>query len=747
MNPIDQRTKEIWNEAEQKQALLQIADLCRKGLSLGIEISRDGNNFQVKGPGRLPPGGGIFSMSGKIIEEGVLALRLDLIKGNRMIRVPPSPFFEYLGGMGEKVRLLPPSILAGGEWCLGVEIRIKATPLGMTRQGVFLEEIKRLNELARFLQAEMPELEDDNALQERYGEFKESLEPIPPCPERFIPLAQEIVSWAGETVDFLWGSASVAIAAPSKVAVEFALGVLARILQGFGQSLGRLLLPSIGSKGLLELSGKAPGTVVIPAIRLSLSASPYELGHEMTAFLQSLSHERRPAVFTGSLEELQTVFHGGQGAKNDPLAPVVRQVPKVAGETLVRFCVYAAGRAEGGLSQKVEQELVAQTQDELQSLPPEEQERLLPFIASRCVRLWLAGVKTCSGQFGSRIVAQSETLGGLSPSPRCKRSSQVQRRFTETLTDPALLLFLKSRIFGQDRALEEEISRLASECLTRPDHQPLRCALQGTPGTAKSESVRLLANFIGVPYQVIDAASLSDPHTARSQLLGSGRGIVQSYQPGRLEQMTKHHTGVVCEVADLDHAVPGLRAALADLFLLVLDKGEAQSAQGGIFSCANILFVFSMNLPGGADERVRKRIGYDNRPSNRELTREVIKEVKLMTSSAFLSRVGTPILFDPLEGRTLGVIVEGVIRQAIPLAIARLGLSIESIRYENDVGQKVLDSMQTNVLTLGARTLLEHGRKLASQSVMEFRKRGDFAGCTQLTVSVSPQGALIMLPV
>ncbi len=66
----------------------------------------------------------------------------------------------------------------------------------------------------------------------------------------------------------------------------------------------------------------------------------------------------------------------------------------------------------------------------------------------------------------------------------------------------------------------------------------------GTPGTGQVDA-QLLARVLDVPFVVIDAASMSDAYTVTSQLLGSSRGIVNSYQPGRLEQVAKHHRGAV----------------------------------------------------------------------------------------------------------------------------------------------------------------------------------------------------------
>ena len=194
--------------------------------------------------------------------------------------------------------------------------------------------------------------------------------------------------------------------------------------------------------------------------------------------------------------------------------------------------------------------------------------RILPATARRLV------AATQSGQpekvlpaFVSDAIAASETLGGLATRPRTGRDPHVQTHFVTQLTDVALLPYLADKLYGQTPALTILVERLRTEVMARAHHQPMRYCAQGTPGTGKSCSAVMLADRLDVPYVNIDAASMPDYYTASAQLLGSGRGIVGSFQAGRLEQAAKHHRGCVVEVSDIDHAPPTVRGPLADLFL------------------------------------------------------------------------------------------------------------------------------------------------------------------------------------
>jgi ATP-dependent Clp protease ATP-binding subunit ClpC len=266
--------------------------------------------------------------------------------------------------------------------------------------------------------------------------------------------------------------------------------------------------------------------------------------------------------------------------------------------------------------------------------------------------------------------------------------------------------------------------------------------VQGTPGTGKSESAALLARLLEIPYVNIDAASMPDYHTAASQLLGSGRGIVMSHLPGRLEQVAKHHAGAVVEVSDLDHAPARVRAPLADLFLQLLETGEAQSATGAGFSCVNLILVFSMNLPGGADEEVRKAIGFGGPPAEEQVLRNVMREIKLAFSGAFLSRVGRPILFAPLGREDLAAILERTLAKALAAGAERLGWGRPAVELDPGLGTRLAGALPREEDSLGARAVHEQGRLLAAQALSRLSQKKSPDQLQRLRAGCGPRGEL-----
>lgn len=718
MSQLDLPEQTIWGSRGPQAALEQVADLCGKALDLDIKPNQAGNGFagQKAKPGRL----GILACIGRLAENDVIAIELELVRCPGRLLVDAVAIFHNLADLSDRVRLLPPRQNDDNRVSLWAALMVAAAPMSMTRAGAFHAQLQRLDEMARQLQDHLPATGVDESLLKAYKGFADILALIPAWPAESGRDPGGLADWAREVLDLLEGGANLALASPHQAELDLALAMLSGLLLRRGSSLANLVPPAINAKTLVELAAKAPGVMVVPAIRLSLGGSPYELGGEVRALLASLGQHGRPVVFSGSFDQLQAVLHGGQGGTNDPLHPVVMKVPALPWDELLAFAIQQAGQLAGGLPQAGRDEVAAALQAEMENLPEAERRRLAPMLAAGGVRRWQRGELDPAqmAEFRRRLSGRSETFGGLSPRPRGQRQPQVQERLTSVLTAPDLLDYLRAELLGQDRALEELVARLRTEAMTRPLHQPLRYCAQGTPATGKSESAVLLARRLDVPYVNIDAASMPDFHTAASQLLGSGRGIVMSHLPGRLEQVAKHHAGCVVEISDLDHAPAHVRAPLADLFLQLLETGEAQSATGGMFSCANLVLAFTMNLPDGADEAVLKGIGFNAAPSRQEVQARVVKEIKRLLSGAFLSRMGRPILFSPLDTAALVQVVEQAVRGAFRSAASRFGLELKIIELAPGLGSGLLEVMGLDVVAFGARAILEHGRGLAAEAFL-----------------------------
>jgi hypothetical protein len=733
-------------------AVRQVADLSAKILELKNRLSTDGLSFRSVAE-RGSDRSGILAIEGSVGADAAIitvsCLLLRVRPGQRSaIGSVLTAVWNCLSSLNDKATLLPLQPQTDGTTFVSVALQVQATPLSTLRASRLTDQLKELHERTIAAQALLPAMETDADLEKLYEKVAEQLEPVLPLAEELrTAITPDVASWTRETMDFLEAVSCVALAERNAAEGACCLAALSLEARRRNTSLGRIRLPHVNTKLALEIARAAPGAVVIPALSLSIGTSAYELGNEMRSLLAKLQSDRHPVVFAGRFEELQAILSGGQGARQDPLSPVVRHEPEFPLGIVARHAARSTARAVGGIPRAVEDQVVAAALESLVGLPPSEQRRFLPAAIGKMVQdsLSSGGPVTSQTVLVERLKGLSETFGGLSNQPRTGRSAEVQQNLAR-LSDPAFLDLLIEELPGQETALTALYERLRTEALTRPAEQPLRYCAQGTPGTGKSTSARLAARWIGIPYVNIDAASMSDPHTAASQLLGAGRGIVSSYRAGRLEQIARHHTGAVVEISDLDHAPGPVRLALAEMFLQVLDNGEIQSSSGDIIPCANALFVFTVNLPAGEDERVRNTIGFARSVSRSDIAERVSAALKAFTSSAFLSRIGTPIVFDPLDATAMAEIEEGAVRAAVVAAAERLRIHCLEVVLEDRLGARMVAMLGSETTAVGARAAIEHARAMTATAVAKLAKRGWNGEAQALFVSFGDDGELVMTP-
>lgn len=732
----------IWLPTREQDCLLQLKELCETAYPLEIGLYANKRGFQ--GERKQGATSGVLSITARLNHEGHIEFEIEIFKGIHKALVSTRELFEILNNLRSQVVIKESGSGDDGKFTLLVKMQVTASPLSVARSNGLLSELERIDNLAEILQADaFPQVQNLN-LDEIFGDYRDVLLPVEPFETDLTENNDEISKWLEQTKDFLYACCPIAVTSPYQVSREFILAAFAGTATRKEEALGYYLPPAIDPSGLLKLVKKCPGILVVPALCLR-SGNPYEMHDEIKNTLSTLTSLGKPVIFVGSKEEQQGIFGGGQGTIADPLSPIVRDIPDIKLDSLIRFKVRKEAKARKGVVRSSLAPLTDDIKKNLDQCSIHDQLRLLPKVVHYYLKTYEKNNHQQTNQdFSRQLRTLTETFGGLQVTPRVKRLPEVQKHFKAVLTSSDLLSHLKKHLIAQDRALEQLCIRLATEVLTRPLHQPIRFCSQGTPGTGKSESLALIAELMGIPYVNIDAASMPNFSFASSQLLGSGRGYVMSNKPGRLEQVARHHTGALVEVSDLDHADPSVRSGLADLFLQVLETGEAQTSTGSMFSCANVIIAFTMNLPGGADEAVRKGFGFTPAPAREEVTHRVVSEIKTMLSTAFLSRVGTPILFDPLNSEAMGLILERSISRALKAAVAQLDVTVSEISPEPDLGGKLLELKYRSLTSFGARGLLEEGRSMAATALLNFLEKNPNVDQTALGVSANIKDGLTL---
>jgi len=708
-------SNDLQNRNPELAVVEQVCSLIGDTLEMKIEKGADGLSFQ--GSGRS-----ISSVSG-VVSNDSLDLRFILVRVEGGLSVRADFLFERLSeleSLGGKYRLIFET--DGGAKCLGVGFGISTVPLTLPRLAHIRDEIERLKRLGALLKEGLPEILDDRSIRARYDSVSDVLAPVLPLngcviPESVLPLAERILECQSAAIP-------VALIAPNPLRERYLLSCVASLCAEIGLTLGVVEKGLVPVRQLPDLLSKAPGGVAAPMESLFVRDSEnYDMGSHLRTLWASTRKMKNGLIITGSEGELQHALNGGQGQVSDPLEPLILRADyKLEFGNLLDFAIDTVARDLGGLSAAEKREVRSRIGACLAPQQEDVRERLLLAAVRREVMLQKSGRTNVRSldEFVLKMRDSRETFTGSTGIVIPRRSDSAQRKLVEVFCDKDFENRLKTRILGQSCAVRGLVQRLRNEALCRPPEQPLRVLLEGSPATGKSESAKFIAEALGFEHMTVDCAGIPDYYTFSAQLLGSGRGIVMSHQPGRLE-IAARKGGVVMEIADLDHAPPTVRAAIADLFLQCMETGLGQSSAGGNFNTCNIILAFTINLPGRRDEAAHNGFGYRASPDpDAEAEERVIREALSLFSPAFLSRVGTPILFKPLDGEALRGIVAAALAAALKAAAGNTGHAVPDVAVDNSAVDLIVSRSDRKIMSFGARMLLEQARSHAAEAYLEF---------------------------
>jgi ATP-dependent Clp protease ATP-binding subunit ClpA len=164
---------------------------------------------------------------------------------------------------------------------------------------------------------------------------------------------------------------------------------------------------------------------------------------------------------------------------------------------------------------------------------------------------------------------------------------------------------LKSRIFGQDRAIEAVVSAIKlSRAGLRSGEKPIGSFLfAGPTGVGKTELARQLAQVLGVELIRFDMSEYGERHTV-SRLIGAPPGYVGFDQGGLLTDAVRKHPHSVVVLDEIEKAHP----EIFNILLQVMDHATLTDNNGRKADFRNVVLILTTNA--GARELATRTIGF-----------------------------------------------------------------------------------------------------------------------------------------
>ncbi|MFP6660329.1 MAG: ATP-dependent Clp protease ATP-binding subunit ClpA [Myxococcota bacterium] len=241
------------------------------------------------------------------------------------------------------------------------------------------------------------------------------------------------------------------------------------------------------------------------------------------------------------------------------------------------------------------------------------------------------------------------------------RTSGSERERLEQL-DAAL----RSRVFGQDRAIKTVVGALrrARAGLSGPTRPVGAFLFTGPTGVGKTELSKQLALTLGVPFLRYDMSEYMEKHSI-SRLIGAPPGYVGYDAGGLLIEQVRKHPYAVLLLDEIEKAHPDLFSVL----LQVMDRATLTDNHGREADFRHVTLIMTSNA--GAREMSERAIGFGD-----ESAGNISKAIERLFSPEFRNRLDEVVHFDPLGPEVMGRVVDKFVAE-IEAQLAERKIAIE----------------------------------------------------------------------
>ena len=214
---------------------------------------------------------------------------------------------------------------------------------------------------------------------------------------------------------------------------------------------------------------------------------------------------------------------------------------------------------------------------------------------------------------------------------------------------------LKSRIFGQDSAVESVVGAIKrSRAGFTKETKPVASFLfVGPTGVGKTELCVQLSDILGIPLLRFDMSEYQEKHTV-SRLVGSPPGYIGYDEGGLLTDAIRRQPHAVLLLDEIEKA----HADIYNILLQILDYATLTDTMGRKADFRNVIIIMTSNA--GARDLGKRMIGFvDNRIDNSSVDTALEK----IFSPEFRNRLDKIVSFKRLGHEEILSIVDNEIRE------------------------------------------------------------------------------------
>ncbi|MDO5417283.1 MAG: AAA family ATPase [Lachnospiraceae bacterium] len=265
-------------------------------------------------------------------------------------------------------------------------------------------------------------------------------------------------------------------------------------------------------------------------------------------------------------------------------------------------------------------------------------------------------------------------------SKTCRIPAQtVEKGDTEKLA--VLDKELKSRIFGQDEAVDQVVNAVKfSRAGLNDENKPVASFLfVGPTGVGKTELARVLASELGISFIRFDMSEYAEKHTV-AKLIGAPAGYVGYEEGGLLTEEVRRHPHAVLLLDEIEKA----HGDIFNVLLQVMDYATLTDNQGRKADFRNIILIMTSNA--GAGQLGKSQIGFGSAEMNLDALMEAVKRT---FQPEFRNRLSRIVLFHGMDEEMAARITEKKLKELAEKLAARkveFHVSPEAAEYVRKAG-------------------------------------------------------------